>query len=91
MAIGYDAAYYGYLWSEVLALDAFSLFEKKGEQGGAVADVVLDAECGAALRAALLEPGARHDGGAMMRAFLGRAPSDAAYLRSIGIDIINSS
>ena len=92
MAIGYDAAYYGYLWSEVLALDAFSLFEKKGEQGGAaVADVVLDAGRGAALRAALLEPGARHDGGAMMRAFLGRAPSDAAYLRSIGIgDGLNS-
>ncbi|MEZ4818520.1 MAG: M3 family metallopeptidase [Bdellovibrionota bacterium] len=28
--MGYDAGYYGYMWSSVYAFDMFSLFEEKG-------------------------------------------------------------
>jgi Zn-dependent oligopeptidase len=81
MAIGYDAAYYGYLWSEVIALDAFDRFRDAGDQAGAA----LDSAVGAALRDAILRPGARVSEADMAFAFLGRAPRDDAFMRSIGV------
>ena len=56
MAIGYDAAYYGYLWSEVIALDAFDRFCEAGDQSG---NAALDTAVGKVLRDAILAPGAR--------------------------------
>ena len=59
MAIGYDAGYYSYLWSEVCAVDAFGKF---GDE--------LDAKEGERLRDLVLAPGAAEGGAAMMTAFL---------------------
>jgi len=74
MAIGYDCAYYGYLWSEVCAVDAYARF----------ADA-LDASEGARLRETCLAPGAARAGAAMLRDFLGRDPTEDAYFKRLGL------
>jgi thimet oligopeptidase len=74
---GYDAGYYGYLWSEVYGDDMFSRFESEG---------VLSPEVGAAYRREILEPGGTRSGMEHLRAFLGREPDSAAFLRKLGID-----
>lgn len=72
---GYDAGYYGYLWSEVYAADMFSRFEREG---------LLSAAAGRSYRESILEPGRSKDEGAQLRAFLGREPNEDAFLRVIG-------
>mmetsp|Transcript_763 Transcript_763/g.2262 ORF Transcript_763/g.2262 Transcript_763/m.2262 type:complete len:256 (+) Transcript_763:3-770(+) len=74
MAIGYDAGYYSYLWSEVCAVDAYAKFADR-----------LDAKEGARLRDIILEPGAAASGQAMIEAFLGRPVSDDAYFSRLGV------
>jgi thimet oligopeptidase len=74
---GYDAAYYGYLWSEVFAWDMFSLFEKAG---------VLDPALGWRYRDVILARGRTEEPDALLRRFLGREPSSAAFLRGIGLE-----
>ena len=74
---GYDAGYYGYLWSKVFAQDMFSRFEKAG---------VLDPKTGADYRREILEPGGGREEGVSLRRFLGREPSDEPFLRSIGLE-----
>lgn len=74
---GYDTGYYGYLWSEVFALDMFSRFEREG---------ILDPKLGLEYRKIVLEPGGGVDEAATLRRFLGRDPSDEAFLRNIGVD-----
>jgi thimet oligopeptidase len=74
---GYDAGYYGYLWSEVYGDDMFSRFESEG---------VLSPQVGAAYRREILEPGGTRSGMEHLRAFLGREPDSAAFLRKLGID-----
>ena len=83
MAIGYDCAYYGYMWSESIALDGFERF-RLGGGDDEEKEARLDAVVGKALRREILAPGARVEEGAMVRGFLGREPNDAAFLRSIG-------
>ncbi len=76
--MGYDAGYYGYLWSEVYAQDGFSRFEKEG---------LLNEKTGRDYRREVLERGGSRDEGVSLRAFLGREPSDAAFLKGIGLDL----
>ncbi|HVE14221.1 MAG TPA: M3 family metallopeptidase, partial [Elusimicrobiota bacterium] len=74
---GYDAGYYGYLWSKVYAQDMFSRFEAEG---------VMSPKLGALYRKEILEPGGGRDEAVSLRAFLGREPSETPFLKSIGLD-----
>jgi thimet oligopeptidase len=73
---GYDAGYYGYLWSEVYGDDMFSRFEAEG---------VLSPGVGRAYRREILETGGTRSGMEHLRAFLGREPESGAFLRKLGI------
>jgi thimet oligopeptidase len=73
---GYDAGYYGYLWSEVYGDDMWSRFEKEG---------VVNPAVGADYRHEVLEMGGSRDGIEHLRAFLGREPNNEAFLRKLGM------
>lgn len=73
---GYDASYYGYMWSEVFGDDMFSKFEDEG---------VINPRVGMAYRRAVLERGGTVDGEQMLVDFLGREPNNEAFLRKLGI------
>lgn len=75
--MGYDASYYGYLWSKVYAQDLYTRFE---EAGGP-----LDAAAGRAYRTQILEPGGSREEMSSIKAFLGREPREDAFLKSIGV------
>lgn len=74
---GYDAGYYGYLWSRVFGDDMFTRFEKAG---------VLDSATGLDYRRKILERGGSVDGDVLVREFLGREPNSDAFLRDLGLD-----
>ncbi|MEZ0393214.1 MAG: M3 family metallopeptidase [Pseudobdellovibrionaceae bacterium] len=73
---GYDAGYYGYLWSEVYAQDMFSQFPE--------ADLT-DHEMGSRYRKSILEPGSMKEALELLREFLGREPNADAFLKKLGI------
>ena len=73
---GYDAGYYGYLWSQAIGDDMYTRFESSDP---------LDPATGANYRRAVLERGGSVDAGVMVREFLGRDPSNTAFLRGIGL------
>ena len=73
IASSYAAGYYGYMWSEVLALDMFSAFENR----------MLDPAVGMRFRKAILEPGGQEEAMALVRRFLGREPSNEAFFAEI--------
>ena len=73
---GYDAGYYGYLWSQVFGDDMYTRFAAAGP---------LDAATGADYRRKVLERGGSVDGSEMVREFLGREPNSDAFLRDIGL------
>ncbi len=73
---GYDAGYYGYLWSKVYGDDMFSRF---------VAEGVTDPAVGSTYRTAILERGGSRPATEMLEDFLGRAPSNEAFLAELGI------
>ncbi|MGH8952049.1 MAG: M3 family metallopeptidase [Acidimicrobiia bacterium] len=74
---GYDAAYYGYMWSEVFGDDMFSRFEEEG---------VTNPVVGMAYRREVLEKGGSVDADEMLASFLGREPENTAFLRKLGIE-----
>ncbi|MES3038593.1 MAG: M3 family metallopeptidase [Bdellovibrionota bacterium] len=73
---GYDAGYYGYLWSEVYAQDMFSIFP---------ANNLTDSSVGMRYRKTILEKGNSKDAMDLIRDFLMREPSDKAFLEGLGI------
>lgn len=73
---GYDAGYYGYLWSKVYAQDIFTRFQKEGLENPQV---------GAAYRKDILEPGAAVEPDVLVQNFLGRPMNPQAFYSDIGI------
>jgi Zn-dependent oligopeptidase len=73
---GYDAGYYGYMWSKVFGDDMFTRFEQAGLD---------DAEVGGDYRRLILERGGAVDGDVLVRDFLGREPNTDAFLRDLGL------
>jgi thimet oligopeptidase len=73
---GYDAGYYGYLWSHVFGDDMYTRFE---------ATSPLDTAEGMHYRQTILERGGTVDGSQLVRDFLGREPNNAAFLRGLGL------
>src|SRR5579862_1270607 len=73
---GYAAAYYSYMWSEVLDADAFAAFEETGD--------IFDAATAKRLRDAIYSAGGRQDPADAYKAFRGRLPSADALLRKRG-------
>jgi len=76
LTAGYDAGYYGYLWSEVFSFDMFSSFVKEGP---------LNRVVGMNFRTKVLQPGASQDAMNLLIDFLGRKPTDEAYFKDLGI------
>ncbi|EDP45760.1 M3 family metallopeptidase [Rickettsiella grylli] len=73
---GYAAGYYSYLWSEVLACDVFSKFQKDG---------IFNAETGNAFLQSILEQGGAMDAIELFKKFRGRAPKIHAFLKSLDL------
>ncbi|KAI7880846.1 zincin [Lichtheimia hyalospora FSU 10163] len=69
---GYDAGYYGYMWSKVFSSDMFyTKFESD----------TLSAKTGYSYRKCILEKGSSKDGMDLLIDFLGREPSSDAFMR----------
>ncbi len=73
---GYDAGYYGYLWSKVYGDDMFSVFAEEG---------ILSPAVGRRYRNEVLAMGHSRDAIDHLRAFLGREPSTDAFLEDLGL------
>lgn len=71
---GYDAGYYGYLWSLVYAKDLFSMF---------CPDKLLDPTLGLKLRYEVLAQGSLRPSLDSIKVFLGRDPSNLSFVNSI--------
>jgi thimet oligopeptidase len=73
---GYDAGYYGYLWSKVYAQDLYTRFAREG---------ALNPRTGRAYRDMILAPGATEEPDAVLQRFLGRPLSYDAFFAEMGI------
>ena len=73
IASNYAAGYYGYMWSQVLALDMLSPFKKD----------MLDPAVGRRFRDDVLSQGGQDEEINMVKRFLGRAPSNEAFFAEI--------
>ena len=72
----YAAGYYSYKWAEVMACDAFSLFEEKG---------IFDRATNKKYQETFLESGGAKDPMDLFIAFRGRKPTVDALLKQSGI------
>jgi Zn-dependent oligopeptidase len=75
---GYDAGYYGYAWSEAIAEDLATEFQK-------AKDGFMSVEAGLRLRREIYAPGGSREAEDLVRSFLGRERSNEPFLRSLGI------
>lgn len=74
--MGYDAGYYGYMWSKVYAADMFMRFKKEG---------LLNPRTGRDYRTWILEKGGSRDAIDLVKGFLKRKPNNKAFLKEIGL------
>lgn len=75
---GYSAGYYGYLWSEVLDKDAFSIFEASGN--------VWNLELAKKFKETFLERGGSEEPMTLYKEFAGREPDNHAFLKGRGLE-----
>jgi len=73
LASDYAAGYYGYMWSEVIALDMLSAFQKD----------MIDPKVGIRYRDTILAQGGQEEEIDLVRKFLGRNPSNEAFFAEI--------
>jgi peptidyl-dipeptidase Dcp len=75
---GYSAAYYSYLWSEILDADGFEAFEESGD--------IFDPAVAVRLHEFVYAAGGSRDYDAAYQGFRGRAPSPQALFRKRGLE-----
>ena len=75
---GYDSGYYGYLWSEVLDKDAFSIFQSSPNG-------VWDKELALKFKKTFLERGGSEEPMVLYHEFAGRDPQSDAMLKARGL------
>lgn len=73
IAGSYASGYYGYMWSEAIALDMLSAFGAS----------VINPQVGHRFRTLVLSRGSERPAEAMVEAFLGRKPSNAAFFEEV--------
>lgn len=73
---GYDAGYYGYLWSEVYAQDMFTMFPENN---------LTSHEVGGRYRKVILESGGMKEALELLVEFLGREPNSDAFFKKLGL------
>jgi thimet oligopeptidase len=73
---GYDAGYYGYLWSKVYAQDLYTRFAKEGP---------MNPRTGRAYREIIVSPAATQEPDTALQRFLGRPLSYDAFFAEMGI------
>lgn len=79
---GYDAGYYGYLWSQVFSADMFySRFRREG---------LLNRTTGLEYRQKVLKPGGSREGMKSLVDFLGREPTSDAFMKSLGLNEVEN-
>jgi thimet oligopeptidase len=75
---GYGAKYYGYLWSKVFALDLFETIKEHG---------LLNSDIGCKYVDLVIGKGGSKDPSDLLQDFLGRSPTQDAFLRDIGVSV----
>lgn len=75
---GYDAGYYGYLWSKVYALNIVNRFREDG---------MTNQTTGMRFRYEILSKGNMKDGNLLLKNFLGKEPGPEALYESLGINM----
>lgn len=73
---GYDAGYYGYLYSKVFSTDMFYTAFKENPMNG---------EAGRRYRKLILERGGSMDENVMLKEFLGREPNPENFYKDLGL------
>ncbi|KAF8571970.1 hypothetical protein P879_01102 [Paragonimus westermani] len=81
LAGGYDARYYGYMWSLVFSADLYETRFRHAPDGGCLSTSV-----GLEYRQKILQPGGTKDAMDMLRDFLGREPESKAFFKLLGIE-----
>lgn len=74
--MGYGPRYYGYLWSQVFAIDLFKEIEKHGLTNPEIGNKYIDA---------ILSKGASKHPEELLKDFLGRDPSSEAFFEDTGL------